>query len=98
MPEGVNSSKDKSSTSIYSNDLSGLTNRYPILFVNRQVSEEALEMLYDGSIFSFEEDAISPLESLSILESLPQAALKRIKHLWLDIWMFWYVILSQEGC
>ena len=25
------------------------------------------------------------LESLSILESLPQAALKRIKHLWLEI-------------
>ena len=59
LPKGVNFSKDKSPTSIYNSALSGLTHRYPILFVDRQVSEEALEMLYDGSIFSFEEGAIS---------------------------------------
>lgn len=59
LPKGVNFSKDKCPTSIYSSALSGLTHRYPILFVDWQVSEEALEMLYDGSIFSFEEGAIS---------------------------------------
>jgi hypothetical protein len=76
--------------------LADLRSRMPILFTNRQVFSEVLEVLYEERLFSFADSSLFPREMLEILKGLPPTSRTRIWHLRFDVWMFIVTTLAGE--